>query len=161
MKATKAAREPSLATSIELGVLSEVLGFHVRRLHKRMTRRFAEGVGDTGARPGAFTALAFISANPGVSQTELAREMGFDKATIVALIDSLERLGWAVRERASSDRRRHCLGLTRAGETALKRLLQTVNVVEAPVRAALSSAELRRLVELLDRANEALERAGA
>jgi DNA-binding MarR family transcriptional regulator len=159
MRATKAASETSVPASVELGVLNEVLGFHVRRLHKRMTRRFAEGVGDTGARPGAFTALALISANPGVSQTALAREMGFDKATIVALIDSLEALGWAVRERAAADRRRHSLGLTRAGEAALKRLRQLVLVVEAPVRGALSAPEIRRLVELLDRANEALERA--
>jgi DNA-binding MarR family transcriptional regulator len=157
MKAALKTAAPTAATSLELGVLHDILGFHVRRVHKRMTRNFSEGVPDAGvARPGAFTALALISANPGVSQTALAREMGFDKATIVALIDSLEEQGWATRARATSDRRRHALMLTRAGEAALKRLTLTIGALEAPLRKGLSAADLRRLVELLDRAYLAL-----
>jgi DNA-binding MarR family transcriptional regulator len=121
-----------------------------------MSRNFADGVLAGGVKPGAFTALALISANPGASQTELAREMGFDKATIVALIDALEAQGWAQRARAAADRRRHSLVLTRAGEAALKRLLLSVNAIEAPARKGLSQADFRKLIELLDRAHLAL-----
>lgn len=157
MKAAVKTAAAAKAAPLELGVLSDILGFHVRRVHKKMTRNFSEGVPDAAiARPGAFTALALISANPGVSQTALAREMGFDKATIVALIDSLEEQGWATRARAEADRRRHRLALTRAGEAALKRLTLAIDGVEAPLRKGLSPADLRKLIDLLDRAYVAL-----
>ena len=152
MKAIKGAGEAVLQDTPELGVLGDIISFHVRRVHKVLARGFTDRIGEVGAKPGAFTALALISANSGLSQTTLSREMGFDKATIVALIDALEEQGWAVRERAEGDRRRHSLALTRAGEAALKRLQQIALANEAPLREGLSAQELRRLADLLDRA---------
>lgn len=137
---------------LDLGLLQDRVSFHVRRLSRRIGRQYSEETAAISAKPGAFTALALIAANEGLSQTALAREMGFDKATIVALVDSLEEQGWAVRARAAGDRRRHSLALTRAGEAALKRLRVMASVTEDPIQRALSPADLRKLIELLDRA---------
>ncbi len=156
MKATKAALAVAEREGLEQGILRELLGFHVRRLSREIGRAYGEQIGDQKARPGGFTALALIAANPGLSQTALAREMGFDKATIVALLDTLEAQGWAVRTRASADRRRHSLAITRAGETALRRLHEAAEATESPMRGVLSAAELRRLIDLLDRAHAGL-----
>ena len=153
MKATKASPAVAAREGLEQGIIRDLLAFHVRRLSREIGRAYGEQIGDQKTRPGGFTALALIAANPGLSQTALAREMGFDKATIVALLDSLEAEGWAVRTRASADRRRHSLAITRAGEAALRRLRDAAVATEAPMRAALTAAELRQLIALLGRAH--------
>jgi len=140
-----------VSDGVSLGVLEELVGFKLRRIQNHLSRRFYEGLDRRHVRPGGFSALALISANPGISQTQLAREMGFDKALIVGLLDSLETAGWAERRRSTEDRRRHELRTTPAGETALSDLLGMAVANEAPVREALTEGERKQLFGLLDK----------
>src|SRR4051812_16037882 len=114
------ADEPS--ADVNLGILNDVIGFRIRRIQNHLSRAFSERVNRKEVKPGLFSALALISANPGLSQTTLSREIGFDKATVVAMLDSLETLGWAERRRATDDRRRHSLYITERGEASLQDL---------------------------------------
>ena len=93
-----AMRQPE-GEEIDLGILKDVIGFRIRRIQNHLSRSFAERIHRKDIKPGLFSALALISANPGISQTTLAREIGFDKATVVALLDAL-----AGRERPREDR---------------------------------------------------------
>jgi DNA-binding MarR family transcriptional regulator len=146
-----ASPQPLPDTSISLGVLHDIIGFKIRRIQNSLARSFYEAIHPHQARPGAFSALALISANPGMSQTDLAREIGFDKALVVGLLDSMEANGWTVRTRSTSDRRRHELSVTPAGQAALSELLELAHVNEARVREALTAAERRTLFALLDK----------
>ncbi|WP_395673025.1 MarR family winged helix-turn-helix transcriptional regulator [Phenylobacterium sp.] len=134
---------------VELGVLNELIGFRFRRIHNHLSRGFNELAPE--AKPGTFSALALIGANPGVSQTTLSREVGFDKATIVSILDGLERLGWAERRRSPSDRRRHALYITREGQKALDRLHDHARRNEAPIRQALTEEEQTQFFRILDK----------
>jgi len=145
------AEAPADPQEVDIGILRDVVGFRIRRIQNHLSQNFAARVGRKDIKPGLFSTLAIISANPGISQTILAREIGFDKATVVALVDSLEGFGWAVRERAPNDRRRHALQITKEGKLALKNLLQVGLANEAKSRAALTPQELKRLFELLDK----------
>jgi DNA-binding MarR family transcriptional regulator len=136
---------------IDLGVLNEVIGFRIRRIQNHLSRGFAERVADREVRPGLFSALALIAANPGLSQITLSREIGFDKATVVALLDGLERQGWAERRRSSADRRRHSLYITPKGKTALARLRDVALANEAGIHEVLTDAEQAQLFALLDK----------
>ena len=127
---------------IDLGLLNEVLGFRLRRIQNHLARGFTSGV---------FSALALIEANPGLSQTALASETGFDKATVVAIVDALERLGWAERGQHKGDRRRRALAITPVGRESLSELRDICVANEAPVYAALSKAEQVELFRLLDK----------
>ncbi|MFC3068891.1 MarR family winged helix-turn-helix transcriptional regulator [Phenylobacterium soli] len=151
-KADGPAQEPDPDTGeIDLGVLKDVIGFRIRRIQNHLSRAFAERIDRKDVRPGVFSALALISANPGLSQTALSREVGFDKATVVAMLDSLERLGWAERRRSKHDRRRSALHITADGKKALKGLRATAVANEAAIHAALTEDEQARLFELLDK----------
>jgi DNA-binding MarR family transcriptional regulator len=138
-------------SEIDLGVLNDVVGFRLRRIQNDLSRTFAERVGRKELRPGGFSALALIAANPGLSQTTLSREIGFDKATVVAIIDSLEHLGWAERRRSLTDRRRHSLAITPKGEKALARLREIAMANEERLHTLLSEEEQAELFRLLDK----------
>jgi DNA-binding MarR family transcriptional regulator len=139
------------AEGADLGALQDVLGFRLRRIQNHLSRAFAEQLADRGIRPGTFSALALIAANAGISQTDLARDLGSDKASVVSIIDELEEHGWAARKRSTSDRRRHSLHVTAAGRRTLSEISVVARETEAPVRAILSAEEFGVLSEMLDR----------
>ena len=69
----------------------------------------------------------------------------------VIIVDDLERSGWATRTRSESDRRRHALYVTPAGEEKLDELFKILEQTEDAALHTLSPAELHLLHELLDR----------
>jgi DNA-binding MarR family transcriptional regulator len=92
-----------------------------------------------------------IAGNPGLSQTELARAIGIDRSTMVAVIDGLEARGLVVRAPAPDDRRSYALRLSHAGEDQLARMRQRVRQHEADIARDLSAEESRLLIDLLKR----------
>ena len=136
---------------IDLGILNDVIGFRIRRIQNHLSRAFAERIHRKEVRPGVFSALALITANPGISQITLAKEIGFNEATVVMLLDSLETLKWAERRRAAEDRRRSALFTTKAGEKALANLRERAIANEAKIRETLTETEMDQLFGLLDK----------
>jgi len=136
---------------LSLGVLAPLLGFRMRRIHTHLTRAFSARLGDRALKPGGFSALALISANPGLSQQMLSDRLGQDKATVVALLDEMERRGWAERRRAVTDRRRHHLYVTTEGARILAWMAGEADVNETRVASVLSPEEFQTLLGLLDR----------
>ncbi|MGZ3272794.1 MAG: MarR family winged helix-turn-helix transcriptional regulator [Caulobacteraceae bacterium] len=126
------------------------MGFRLRRIQNHLAKAFSEQTNHPG-KPGVFSILALIAANPGVSQVRLAQESGVDKTALVAVLDYIEHMDWAVRRRAKEDRRKHSLSLTKKGETALAELTERAHEAEAPARASLTQAELDQLLNMLDK----------
>lgn len=137
--------------ALSLGALGDFVGFRLRRIQNQLSRDFAAATADHDLRSGLFTALAIISANPGLSQIELAREIGLDKSITVLIVDDLEKRGLAERRRSPTDRRRHALYINEAGESLLSELFGVLREVEEQVLMCLSAAELKTLGSLLDR----------
>lgn len=150
---------PDHARELDLGLLADFVGPRVRVLWNLLSARMAEALSPFGLRPGAFSALALISANPGCSQKQLARTIGMDKSAVVAIIHELSRQGLVSRVRHPEDRRFHALKLTPKGHALLQRTLGPVSRPGRPIREALSRQEFEQLLALLDRVNEALLRA--
>lgn len=140
----------SAAASHSLGVLEPLIGFRMRRIHAHLTRNFSASLGDEALKPGGFSALGLIDSNPGLSQQMLSQALGQDKATVVALLDELEQRGWAVRRRGVTDRRRHDLHVTEAGQAALQRMADLAAVNERSVVSALSPQDYDTLLRLLN-----------
>jgi len=152
-RASNAAQKTPAPTrdSIDLGLLRDVLGFRLRRIQNHLAQTFSQALAGRDMKSGEFSALAIISANPGISQIELARFGGFDKASVVMLLDDLQSWGWAVRERSTQDRRRHALYVTPLGDKMLVELMELATANEAKIHAALSDHELENLYAALDR----------
>ncbi|MBU6267887.1 MAG: MarR family transcriptional regulator [Sphingomonadales bacterium] len=141
---------------VSLGRLGDFVGFRLRRVQNHLSRNFAAVTSGQGLRSGLFSSLAIIEANPGISQIALSREVGQDKSVAVAIVDELEKLGWARRERSTTDRRRHALYVTDSGCAKLDELFARVGQTEAAVLHQLSPGEKQLLSELLDRMYEAI-----
>src|SRR5262245_26692574 len=155
-----AATEASEQTEeLALGLLTDFVGPRVRVLWNLLSARMAEALAPFRLRPGAFSALALISANPGCSQKQLARRLGMDKSAVVAILHELSRQGLATRVRHARDRRFHALKITAKGEALLQRMLVPISRPGRPIRDALSPQELEQLLSLLERACDALVQA--
>lgn len=138
------------------GHLANRVGYRTRLMQSVLAERVVSGFNPYQLRPGSFTTMALMAANPGCSQIELANAGGLDKSAIVAILDDLEEKGLAVRGRSKEDRRRNALFLTNRGEEMAERMAEVALDSERPVREALSPEELKQLLDLLDRAYLAL-----
>lgn len=139
------------------GVLDAAIGPRVRLLRNILTSRSIMVSAPVGLPTGSLTVLSLIAANPGSSQTVLARQAGINKSALVGLVDELEKRGLAERDRSTTDRRLNRLTVTKAGAATIEDLLARVEWVEAPVREALGEADIQQLNALLDRVLDSLK----
>jgi len=137
------------AGAISLGLLTSLLGYHLRRAQVAAFQNFAEVVGPSELTPGQFGVLVVIDANPGLSQTQLGNALGIDRSTVVAVIDRLESRGLVTREPSPNDRRSHALHLSGAGAEALARLTERVRAHERTIARDLTAEEQAALIALL------------
>lgn len=151
-------QEEARTDHLRLGRLGNFVGFRLRRVQNQLSRIFATETAGQGLRQGLFSSLAIISANPGISQSELSREVGLDKSVTVTMVDEMEKYGWAERRRSTHDRRRHALYVTPAGETRLNELFAIMEQTESAALHQLSDNEMAMLSELLDRMYDAIVR---
>jgi DNA-binding MarR family transcriptional regulator len=131
---------------LSLGGLDQLLGFHLRLAHVAIYRDFAASMAQFDLNQMRFATLQLISANPAVSQVDLAATLGTDRATMMAMIDRLEQRGLVVRKRSTADRRRQELMLTPAGETMLKQAHAMILEHEKRFTERLAPGELEGLI---------------
>lgn len=146
---TSRRRAAAAPAALDLDILPTLLGYNVRRAQIALWRDFARTVADGEIRPGMFSAIVLIKANPGVAQVELANELNIDKASMVGLVDRLEDAGWIVRTRSQEDRRRQGLTLTPSGEKMYKALRREMLDHERKFAAQFTEAERKQLLSLL------------
>jgi len=146
-----------MAKALDWGILAGSVGPRVRLLRNALTARSIAASAPHGLPTGSLTVLALIAANPGSSQSALAKRAGLNKSALVGIVDQLEAKGLAARDRSTSDRRRNQVTVTPAGEAAMRALFLAVAAEEGAIRDALGSADLEVLLGMLDRAIAALE----
>ena len=99
--------------AIQMGVLTGLLGYHLRCAHVAVFQHFNRTLGTHDISPPQFGTLLLIEANPRVSQTSVAEALRFDRSTVVQIIDRLERPGpGPPRAVGPQDRRSNALVLT-------------------------------------------------
>jgi DNA-binding MarR family transcriptional regulator len=148
---TAGSRRPNAAAGVASGPLDELVGYHLRRAQSRVFDDFLATVGGDGVTPGQFGVLVLIEANPGLSQSALAKALGIERSTMVAVIDRLERQGLVRRDPSASDRRSYALAVTAAGDRLLARLWPRVREHERRIAAGLDAGEQAVLIGLLRR----------
>lgn len=136
---------------IDTGILPQLLGYNLRRAQIALWRDFTYTVGKSEVRPGLFSLLMLVEVNPGIAQVDLAHQLDIDKATIVSLVDRLERQRWVRRERSRLDRRRQGIFLTQEGRRGLKTLRRSMLAHEKRFTSRFTPAELRQLISMLRR----------
>jgi DNA-binding MarR family transcriptional regulator len=98
-----------------------------------------------------YTVLAVVAAGAGSSQRTIADTLGLDRATVVALVDTLESRGLARRVRSRDDRRANTIELTAKGRRTLKRADALMEACELGFVATLREEERTQLRDMLER----------
>jgi len=144
----RATAPDALPPSLDQNEMAGLLGYRLRRAQQAVFRDFAASVRDLS--PGHTGMLMLVDANPGVTQSRLARAVGLDRSTMVGVLDLLETRGWVARRRGE-DRRTNGLSLTSAGRAVLRRARRSIAAHEKRVARGLTPAERIVLLGLLEK----------
>jgi len=134
--------------ALKTGILPKLLGYRLRLAQQALFRDFAATV--DALPPGRVGILLLIEANPGVTQSRLARAVSLDRSTMVGVLHALED-GGMVERRRGQDRRTNGLWLTAEGRARVSRLKRRIRRHERRVASRLSAAEREQLIELLEK----------
>jgi len=150
-KRTAAKHERAAGAKVDLGILPRLLGYNLRRAAQASWRTYVGFIGESKIRPGLFSLLILTRFNPGIAQIELGTHLGVDKASIVALLDQLERANLIERRRSTRDRRRQGIFLTEGGTAELEALMAQVRQLERHMASRFNKAELDQFLSYLQR----------
>ncbi len=142
---------PPDGQDVDFDCLPGLIGYQLRRAQVRVFNDFRQSLQDLDITPGLFGVMAVIGANPGLSQSALARAVGIERSTIVAVIDRLEARGLAHRQPSPTDKRSHALVLSDAGSATLARVKELVGDHEKRIARDFTPTEQAQLIDLLKR----------
>jgi DNA-binding MarR family transcriptional regulator len=131
--------------------LDGFLGYRLRRAEIVMHRDFIATLADLGLTQKQTATLWLINSNPGVAQVSVAAALDIDRATMMAIVDRNEERGLVIRKRSTDDRRRQELYLTPAGQNTLRKAKARIAKHEERFTSLFTAAELKSLLEALQR----------
>lgn len=148
---TRPAAAPDLEPFADVGVLRNLVGYHMRRATNVMATDFARALSGTGMRQVPFGIMSVLAANPGIKQGSAGEILGIQRANMVALINQLVDAGLVDRQISAEDRRAFSLTLTPQGEQVHAECMARIRAHEDALLADFSDAERRMLIQLLSR----------
>jgi DNA-binding MarR family transcriptional regulator len=143
--------ESATAHGLSLGILPELLGFHVRLAHVAMYRDFAEHLAALDLTQKQAATLQLIGANEGLSQIDICATLGTDRSTIMGLVSRLQKRALVTRQRSKVDGRRQELYLTPKGKATLAQANALVRKHERNFTERFTAPELAALFDALKR----------
>jgi DNA-binding MarR family transcriptional regulator len=126
-----------------------VLGLYLHVVYGRLLSTFETNVGHGEITPNLIGVLAMLAMRPGVSQADLARLIGLERATVGAQVSRAISAGFVRRDDARNDGRSYALSLTARGRAMLNKLRQRIPAHERIVFARLTDEERIQLRALL------------
>ena len=141
---------------LDLDVLPSLMGFHVRLASLEIYRDFSEKMASLGLTQKQGAVLILIGANPGTSQITMAKLLGTDRATMMAMVNRLQAAHLIERRSSQTDRRRSALVLTEAGAQTLAELKHRLARHEKKFTDRFTRAELLQFTEFLSRVHKKL-----
>jgi DNA-binding MarR family transcriptional regulator len=93
-----------------------LLGYHLRRLSVLVMADFTEALAPLGLKPAEASVLYTVGATQGLTQSDIGKMLGIQRANMAPLIAGLIQRGLVQRDRV--DGRSQALRLTPAGDTA-------------------------------------------
>lgn len=129
--------------------LLQSTGYLLARVGSESRRRFVEALARQNLTLAAYSVLMVLGGVAGLTQRQLADEVGIDPRNLVPILDDLQGRGLVTREAHPADRRRHSVKLSQAGRAKLARLGEVGAKAELELLGTLSSAERKQLHSLL------------
>jgi len=123
--------------------------FLLKRLGFAAKEQAMQGYERSGLNPYHHAVLAVLDEGARETQNAIADALGYDRGTLVGLLDELEEKSLVERKRDPNDRRRHLVRLTTTGARTLGRLRTCAKRVEDEFLAPLDAEQREQLHALL------------
>jgi len=133
------------------------VAFTLTSLGYAISRRFQQALEPLELEPGEFALLRAVGASEGEPQNALAERLHISPSWMVAIVDELENRDLLERRPHARDRRVRNLHLTAVGKRLLRRAEEHAERFDRQVTDPLNEAELRQLLDLLERVATGLE----
>jgi MarR family transcriptional regulator, temperature-dependent positive regulator of motility len=132
----------------------EMPGRLARRFQQIAVAVFLSEVEEAGfdLTPVQYSALAAVSANPGIDQVTLAGLIAFDRTTIGGVVDRLVQKNLLARHASSQDRRVRQLHITDQGRRTFESMTPAVEAAQRIMLRGLTDDEAAELLRLLQKA---------
>ena len=143
---------------IEPPIPADYISYRIRLIQIAAFKQFEAMMTGYGSAPRYFGMLCLIEANPGITQSRLADAIFLTRASLVPILEAMEREGVVVRSGTPSDKRLRCVSLTDQGRTLVAELKPYVAQHEAMMVDGLSEHERMTLFKLLCRVEENIAR---
>ena len=131
--------------------LEHQVGYSLRRAYQRHMAIFAGIMSDLDLTSMQFAALVKLHELKAVSQTELGRLTGMDRATISGVVARLKRRNLVLYKPDPLDKRSRIIALTPAGESLLHDAMQRIGRVTEQTLEPIEPAERDSLRAILQR----------
>ena len=132
-----------------LPALASRLAYLLKHAQQRLAELTGAAMAPFGVTGRQCAVLIAVDSQPPLSQQGVARRLGVDRTTMVALIDELEGKGLVQRRRDLDDRRKNVVALTETGRDTLRRASQAGDEAERRFLATLSAGEAAGLRQAL------------
>ncbi len=136
---------------LDLGVLSSMVGYQLRRAQLRIYNSFSKAFDQAQITPAQMALLIKIRHNAGISQTALAKANGVERSTLGEIIDRFEKRNLVERRKHATDRRAYALHLSTEGEALVNDILPEVLEHEEKLFNDWSDDDRELLLKMLDR----------
>lgn len=131
--------------------LEHQVGYWLRRAYQRHMAIFAGIMSDLDLTSMQFAALVKLHELKAVSQTELGRLTGMDRATISGVVARLKRRNLVLYKPDPLDKRSRIIALTPAGETLLHEAMQRIGRVTEQTLEPIGAADRDSLRAILQK----------
>jgi DNA-binding MarR family transcriptional regulator len=135
----------------DIGEIDSILGFHIRLAYGAVYRHFTETFNDLGLTQKQVSILWLIDDHPDIAQADIGRRLQIDRATVMAIVNRLQKRGFIERGKSASDKRRQTLHMTPAGHEALVDARECILDHEKWLKGRFKPDEVSWLIEMLRR----------
>lgn len=124
---------------------------YLRRAHNALRQQITQNLERDGISMKHFHFLKALQYEDGITQVELSRRVGVERATVTIVVEELERLGYVRRTRNKVDRRKMHVYLTPKGRRTRAALAGTIASAQAIALQGITPEEYEMFKTLLDR----------
>lgn len=135
----------------DIGAINELVGFHIRLAYGVVYRHFMETFEHLDLTQKQVSVMWLVADHPGIGQSDLARRLQMDRATVMAIVNRLQARDYLARSAHDGDARRRALMLTATGVRALEEARAAVLEHENWLTSRFNPREVKQLIGLLAR----------
>jgi DNA-binding MarR family transcriptional regulator len=139
------------ADRIDMAGLDQLMGYNLGTAYASLSFDLDPALRLMELTPKQTSILWLVQANPGITQSQLARLFRMRRATIHQMIASLTRKDLLRLEGIESDRRAQGLFITAEGRTKLVEARERVDQMETAFSSVLTDAEFRMALQILQK----------